>query len=218
MSNEKYLSISIIKFFYLIAGFISLAFPWMVYYMPSGSKNSYFVMYFNFLGMNEGISEFGFNITFNTYELSIFGSIYLMGFILAFMNVRIDGKEKYRKEGILGSIMMIAGLIGYYITFSIILSQRAQLAYSFAFLFIGFFSAIIAIFLELFELTYSKKLILINLISLPKTQTFLKYCKLCGKRIRLKESGYCKNCEKKSMLRKPQEKPSAINSQKIDFI
>ena len=214
------IEISSLRILTLIAGVLSFVLPWMVYYVPlgSGADTAYAVVYFDFLGRNEGFSVLGIAFSFITYELAIFGGLYLCGYIVFMLNVSVNKELRYEKIGWAGWAMIMGGMLGYILWFFLIVMERAEFepGEESIYPFIGLFGAIATVSLAFYELKYPHKFGYFHLFALSKTE--LHFCRFCGKPIRAEGVSVCSTCRKKEKYQGfIKEKSGPPGSEELDL-
>ncbi|MHA1248650.1 MAG: hypothetical protein ACTSRP_01530 [Candidatus Helarchaeota archaeon] len=190
-SNKVNVEISLFKIIYIVTGILSLLFPWLIFFNRSPDSDFYLIYYFNFLGMGEIPAIFGFQINLLLNFSAIFGCVYLYGFIIGLLNVRIDGASPYKKFGRISVLLMLIGILGYYLCGVLHICPKLDCK---IYPFTGMIFAITTICIEIYEYLKFESILFIRL----KTFRFYTFtCKKCGNiYYAINPDGLCPECEK----------------------
>ena len=221
----KIIEISVFKIATIITGILSLVFAWatIVFQGVIGLFTINASGDYNFIGyltrMNLGSLILENPGVYQITLLTLFGVLYLIGFLLTLMNVKIDNKDTLKVLGGLGLLLIIIGIFGYIFTFLDLFYKNKLLIdedvsslytnYSFDFFFnAGFYLAIGTIIFISLELFYKNQRYI--QFSLAKSQNIhktrrkiingtnkkniVKFCGLCGAKNPIKTGTFCYKC------------------------
>lgn len=222
----KIVEISIFKILIIITGILSLILAWTTISFQ-GDAGLYTIRSsadYNFIGyiirMNLGFLNLDNPGEYKISILTLFGILYLIGFLFTLINVRIDKKDNLKVLGGIGVIFVIIGFLGYTFAFlelffnsKLLIEEDLSSLYlnhSYEFFFnAGFYLAIATIIFIALELFYKNQhYIQFNLVKSQRVpeirQVVIKndkkkvieanYCEECGAKILFKTGKFCYKC------------------------
>ena len=220
------IEISIFKIITIVTGILSLVLTWTTISLQ-GEVGLFTINAsgdYNFIGyilrMNLGSLNLENPGEYKMTLLTLFGVLYLIGFLLTLMNVKIDNKDTLKFLGGLGLFLVIIGIFGYIFAFLDLFYKNKLLIdedvsslytnYSFDFFFnAGFYFAIGTLIMILFEFFFKNQRYLIIKHSKPQETLGAREiivrekrkenlegipCPFCGTKISFKSAKFCLKC------------------------
>lgn len=177
----KIIEISVFRIISIHTGIFSLVFTWVrlsfegVLYVTPLSINADY----NFIGYITRMNLEALNMTgpgvIKMTLLTLFGVVYLIGFLLTLTNIRIDKKDTYKILGKIGLVFVSIGIFGYLFALPFLFHQNQLIFgeyilslyptwYLYFYFKAGFYFAIVTLILIIFDLFFKyQKYFLITL-------------------------------------------------------
>ncbi|KKN32630.1 hypothetical protein LCGC14_0811810 [marine sediment metagenome] len=188
----KILEISVFKIISIHTGIFSLILAWFTLSFEGviGVSTKSISADYNFIGYLtrmdlEALDMRGPEVIKMTL-LTLFGIVYIIGFLLTLVNIKVDKKDDFKILGYIGLVIVSIGIIGYVLALPFLLYQNQLIfgedilslypAWDLIFKFnAGFFLAIATLILIIFELFFKYQIYFLISLSKSKTMFSLNY-------------------------------------------